>query len=217
MGPGATGTQQLLSHSGLGDVGPQAPAGRPRQALGDSVQRWWGKAGTDDMSREVSGITETGTSGGSPYGGYSRQGAVIVPRCLFFVNETENTAIVQVTPTVTVNPRRDSQDKAPWKDLDLSAIIGQTLETRHLFDVHLGETVAPYVTLEPLKALLPLKRGDDALPADDSGPGGIRLSGLEQRMRECWRTVSRLWEDNKALANQLNLLGQIDYLSKLSS
>ena len=36
-------------------------------------------------------------------------------------------------------------------------------------------------------------------------------------MRERWRTVSRLWEDNKALANNLDLLGQLDYMGKLSS
>ena len=34
---------------------------------------------------------------------------------------------------------------------------------RHLFNVHLGETIAPYVALEPLKSLLPLKRGEAAL------------------------------------------------------
>ena len=169
------------------------------------------------MRREQTNIADTGASRGSPYGGYSRQGAVIVPRCLFFVNETENAAIVQAAPTVTVNPRRGSQDKTPWKDLDLTSITGQTVEKRHLFDVHLGETVAPYVTLEPLKALLPLKEGDASIPTDDDGTGGIRLGGLERRMRERWQRASRLWEENKALANNLNLLGQLDYMGKLSS
>ena len=88
--------------------------------LAGQVERWRGRAGTEHIRRECSGITDTGTSGDSPYGGYSRQGAVIVPRCLFFVNETANTAIVQVALTVTVNPRRGGQDKAPWKDLDLT-------------------------------------------------------------------------------------------------
>ena len=124
---------------------------------------------------------------------------------------------MQVAPTVTVNPRRGSQDKAPWKDLNLTAITGQTVENRHLFDVHLGETIAPYVTLEPLKALLPLKRGDAAIPTDQNGPGGIRLGGLERRMRERWQTVSTLWEGTKESVNKLNLLGQMDYLHKLSS
>ena len=101
--------------------------------------------------------------------------------------------------------------------MDLTAITGQTVENRHQFNVHLGETIAPYVALEPLKALLPLKQDDVALPTDNNGPGGIRLGGLERRMRERWQTISRLWEDNKALANRLNLLGQLDYYGKLSA
>ena len=88
------------------------------------------------------------------------------------------------------------------------------MENRHLFDVHLGETIAPYVALEPLRVLLPLKRGDVAIPTDDNGPGGIRLGGLERRMRERWQTVSSLWEDNKALANRLE---RLDYVHNLSS
>ena len=193
---------------------PQDASGKP---LASSVERWRGRSGADDVRRESAGITDTGRAAGSPYAGYSRQGATIVPRCFFFVEETANTAIVQAAPTVTVNPRRGKLDKAPWKDLDLMAITGQTVENRHLFDVHLGETIAPYVALEPLKALLPFKQGDATIPTDFDGPGGIRLGGLERRMRERWQTVSRLWEDNKALANSLNLLGQLDYLHKLSS
>ena len=193
---------------------PPDGAGKP---LGSSVELWLGKTGAEDVHRKPTGITDTGVVGDSPYAGLSRNGATIFPRVLFFVNETENTAIVQMAPTVTVNPRRGSQDKAPWKDLELTAITGQTVEDRHLFDVHLGETIAPYVALEPLKALLPLKRGDFAIPTDDDGPGGVRLGGLERRMRERWQTVSKLWEDNKSPVNRLNLLGQLDYLHKLSS
>ena len=140
---------------------PPDGAGKP---LGSSVELWLGKTGAEDVHRKPTGITDTGVVGDSPYAGLSRNGATIFPRVLFFVNETENTAIVQMAPTVTVNPRRGSQDKAPWKDLELTAITGQTVEDRHLFDVHLGETIAPYVALEPLKALLPLKRGDFAIP-----------------------------------------------------
>lgn len=169
------------------------------------------------MRRVNGSITDTGISGESPYAGYSRQGATIVPRCLFFVNETASTTVIQAGQTVTVNPRRGGQDKAPWRDLDLTGITGQTIESAHLFDVHLGETLAPYTTLEPLKALLPLKKGDAAIPTDNAGPGGIRLGGLERRMRERWETVSRLWESNKTTANRLNLLGQLDYMHKLAS
>ena len=186
-------------------------------SLAGQVERWRGKSGSDYMRRDPCGMTDTGASEDSPYAGYSRQGAVIVPRCLFFVNEPENTAIIQAAPTVTVNPRQGNQDKVPWKDLDLTAIAGQTVEDSHLFDVYLGENIAPYVALKPLRALLPLKQDDAALPIDGSGPGGIQLGSLERRMREHWQTVNVLWETNKAPTNQLNLLGQIDYLHKLSS
>ena len=185
------------------------------KALAGKIERWRGRPGGLDMRREMASIADT--AGNSPYGALSRNGATVFPRVLFFVNETANTAIVQAAPTVTVNPRRGAQDKPPWKDLDLTAITGQTVEKCHLFNVHLGETVAPYVTLEPLKALLPLKQGEMAIPADGDGTGGVRLGELERRMRERWQTVSRLWEENKALANSLNLLSQLDYMGKLSS
>ena len=116
-----------------------------------------------------------------------------------------------------MNPRRGSQDKAPWKTLDLADINGQTIESAHVFDVHLGETVVPYATLAPLKAVLPVSRGEYGLPNDDNGPGGVRLGGLERRMRERWQTVSGLWEANKQPATKLNLLEQLDYQRKLSS
>ena len=193
------------------------PAGE--SALAGEVERWLGKAGASDMRRERVAITDTSVGGGSPYAGYSRQGATIVPRCLHFVNETESTVIVRAGQTVTVNPRRGTQDKRPWRDLDLTAITQQTVETAHLFDVHLGETLAPYVTLDPLKALLPINRTDPliAIPADANGVGGVRLANLGQRMRDRWRTVSSLWERNKSPNNRLDLLGQLDYYGKLSA
>ncbi len=185
--------------------------------LAGSVQRWRGKAGADDVTREFVRITDTGVVGDSPYASLSRNGATIFPRVLFFVNETENAAIIQAGQTITVNPRRGSLDKKPWNGLDLASISGQTIERSHLFDVHLGETVAPYVTLEPLRALLPLKQGEYSIPADKEGVGGIHLGALDRRMRERWQAVSGLWNDNKELVNRLNLLGRVNYHGELSS
>ena len=192
----------------VGDVRAVAP-------LAGEVERWLGKAGAPNVTRERVAITDTSVGGGSSYAGYSRQGAVIVPRCLFFVTETENPAIVRAGRTVTVNPRRGAQDKRPWRDLDLTAITQQTVGEGHLFDVHLGETLVPYATLDPLKAILPLKRTDASIPAD--GVSGIDIAGLEWRMRDRWRTVSRLWEENRAPVSKLDLRKQLDYYGKLSA
>ena len=185
--------------------------------LAGSVERWEGRAGANDVRRVSSGITDTSVGGDSPYDGYAREGASIYPRCLFFVEETENTAIVQAAQTITVNPRRGSQDKVPWRNLDLMSITQQTVESSHIYDVYLGETVVPYTTLEPLKAILPVRQGEYQIPTDSNGPGGTRLGGLERRMRGRWQTINTLWETNKRPATKLDLLGQIDYQRKLSS
>ena len=185
--------------------------------LAGDVERWLGKAGASDMRRVPAGITDTSVGSGSPYAGHSRQGAVIVPRCLFFVEEAENTGIVQAGQTVTVNPRRGPYDREPWRSLDLIVITSQTIERSHVFDVYLGETVVPYTAREPLKSILPLKKGSTEMSTDADEPGGINLGGLEWRMRERWQNVSSLWEENKTAANNLDLLGQLDYYGKLSA
>ncbi len=185
--------------------------------LSGVVERWLGEPGEAADRQVLTAITDTSADSVSPYANHARQGAIVVPRCLFFVNEAANPAIIQAGQTVTVDPRRGPQDKEPWKSLDLSAITGQTIETQHVHDVHLGETVVPYATLNPLKAILPFKQSDIRLPSGSEGVGGINLGALGQRMRSRWQTICRLWEDNKTRSNRLNLLGQLDYYGKLSA
>ena len=189
----------------------------PARPLAGTVELWTGKAGAEDVVRESVGITDTSVGGVSVYDGYSRLGAILYPRCLLFVEQTETLSIIQAGQTVTVNPRRGSQDKKPWRDLDLTAITGQTIEERHLFDVLLGESIVSYMTLDHLKAVLPLKRGDHRLPTDSDGVAGISLSRLERRMRQRWQTVAGIWETHKQPVNKLNLLGQLDYWGHLSA
>ncbi len=133
------------------------------------------------------------------------------------MEEVDNPAIVKAGQTVTVNPRQGSRANEPWKSLNLATVSEQTVEAAHVFDVHLGETVVPYATLDPLRAVLPLRRGECEIPTDEDGVGGVRLGGLSQRMRDRWRVVSSLWEANRAAATRMDLLGQLDYYGKLSS
>lgn len=197
----------------LGMVGKANP-------LTSNVERWYGETGIEDIQREIVEIPETSDKGKSPYSPRALNGATIFPRRLFFVEEVESTALVRAGAgrVMTVNPRRGSNDSSRWKELDLTAITEQTIDRTHVFDVHLGETVVPYLTLEPLKAVLPLKHGDDELPADENGIGGIRPLRLERSMRGRWQAVTNLWEENKAPgAKDMSLLDQLDYYGKLSS
>ena len=185
--------------------------------LAGFVERWEGLAGADNVLRLPSAITDTSVSGISPYEQLSKNGVAVYPRCLFLVTETESAAILQAGQTVTVNPRRGPQDKPPWRELDLVSITEQAIERSHLYDVYLGESIVPYATLEPLRAILPVKSGEYDIPTASKGPGGIQLGGLERRMRARWQTVSKLWEDNKSYGSKVNLLEQLDYHRKLSS
>ena len=185
--------------------------------LAGEVERWLGVPGASTDRQARTAIFDTSSKSISPYANYARNGATIYPRPLFFVEETENPAIVQAGQTVTVNPRRGSQDKKPWSRLDLTAITSQTVESQHVFKTHLGETVVPYANLAPLKAVLPLKQNDAAIPTEKNGVGGVYLGALGQRMRARWQAVSYLWEENKTAANKLDLLGQLDYYGKLSA
>ena len=189
----------------------------PAHPLLGIVERWEGFAGSNEVQREPITLANDSTGSISPYNNFSREGATLRPTRLFFVDEVENTATIQAGQTITVTPRLGSQDKEPWRSLDLTAITGKTIESKHAFNVYLGETVVPYATLGSLQAILPVKVGDTRLPTDASGEGGVNLAELERRMRERWHIINRIWERNKGSVNKLNLLGQLDYFGKLSA
>ena len=183
--------------------------------LAGQAERWLGSAGSPDVRREPVPIIDTSAPPVSPYAKTSLRGADIWPRRLICVEEIESSAIMQAVPLVTVNPRIRSNDK--HKDFDLSELTGQSYERIHLFDVYLGETIAPYTVLAPTKALLPLKRGDTQLPADPAGVGGVNLAALDERMRARWRLVSSMWDDVKTKGNARTLLGRMNYHKALQN
>ena len=100
--------------------------GANARRLAGEVECWLGTPGSSDVRRVPVPMTDVSANIISPYDGYSRKGADIYPRCFFFVEETINPSVVQAGQTVTVNPRRGSQDKKPWRNLDLTAISEQT-------------------------------------------------------------------------------------------
>ena len=115
------------------------------------------------------------------------------------------------------SPRRSVQEKVPWRDLELATLANQAVETTHVQNVHLGETLAPYVLLEPLKAVLPLSRTSGELTKVTEGLHGVDPGTLGSRMRRRWREMNRLWDQHKNPNTKLDLVSQLDYGSKLSA
>ena len=185
--------------------------------LAGTVRQWVGATGSTIVRRVDMEITDTSAGTMSPYAKLSRQGATIVPRALFFVNEVPNPATVHVRGTVTTEPRRGTNDKPPWKNLELTNLHGNTIEENHVFDVHLGETLVPYRTLAPLRAILPSKNGEQDLDKEPDSKYGVAVGSLGRRMQQRWSQINQVWEDNKPKSNRLTLLERIDYFGGLST
>ena len=182
-----------------------------------TVRQWIGVTGSANVKRVDMQISDTSGDHVSPYAKFARNGATLFPRVLFFVEEMPNPATVSVGNTITTNPRRGVYDKEPWKSLDLPSLNANTIEREHLYDAHLGETLVPYATLEPLKVILPARTGSTRVEHDPGSPNGIATSAMERRMRSRWNEINRAWEENKRPGYQLTLVRQLDYYGKLSS
>lgn len=180
-------------------------------ALPTEVERWRGAPGARDTQRVVSPLVH-GEGFQSPYADRARNGATIFPRRLFFVVEDPLKGPVVAANSIRTNPRRGTHDKEPWRSIGLQALHQLTVEREHLFDVALGETVAPYCMLDTLPALLPIS-DEGTMVRLGGDPSRIDPASLRRRMRERWSLVSAIWEQRRSTT----LAEQLDHMGKLSA
>ena len=185
----------------------------------DHVQRCIGPVGNIVCQREAIGSGEVSES---EYRERARQGASIYPRVLFFVSATPAEASL-VSGRSRLSPMRSPQEKDQWKELDASPLQPEVIEDIYLFPVHRGDTLVPFGLADPLTAVLPIHTGGDTLPfatsdenAEDDHSRHINVVSLGPLMRDRWEAMNDLWEENKSEGTQLSLIGQLDYLHKLS-
>ena len=129
--------------------------------------------------------------------------------------------------TTSVRSRLSSQDKINYEG-DLNQLEG-VVSNDHLFDVYLGECIAPYVTLDPLKAALPVHRPTMTMPLNHDDCEGdkhqacqLELSELHSTMQRRWNNASEMYREAhknqaiKDLYSRLNhqniLTSQLEYL-----
>lgn len=180
------------------------------------AMRYHGKQG-GPFTHDYVQLADTSGKFASPYGDRARQGATVLPRRLFLVTTEKSRASIRARNVVTTSPRKGSQDKKPWKDLELDELADVAIEEEHVYDVHLGETIAPYVLLEPRQAVLPLSNTTGGLVRKNDGLLGLDAAHLGTRMRRRWRATNRLWDEHKRSTNKLDLLGRLDYHGELSA
>ena len=158
----------------------------------------------------------------SPYAELSRRGADISDRQLFFVETVPHTAMLPTANTTNVRPRLGTQDKGTYEE-QLNKLEG-VVSNDHLFDVYLGECVAPYVALDPLKAALPVHRPTMTMPLSHDDCEGEKHDACRLEVAELHPTMQRRWNNaaemfREAHKNQTikDLYSNLNHLNKLTS
>ena len=196
-----------------------------------TVQVWRG-----NWQENYAGITKTSEAlhdddgkFKSPYAELSRQGPTIFDRRLFFVETVPHTVMLPVANTTNIQPRLSNQDKMIYEG-QLNKLEG-AVHNNHLFDVYLGECVAPYVALDPLKAALPVHRPTMTMPLnhddcedDKHDACSLEVADLHSTMQRRWNNASEMYRDAhrsqtiKDLYDRLNyhniLTNQLEYLQR---
>ena len=212
-----------------GDSGFHQQAARPLAP--GQVEIWSGPTGSPHVSRTLSDLIHNDGTFRSPYEPFANQGPTITDRRLFFVTTRPNEGRFALPDTFITYPRTGSLDK---KTYSVAELEDQIVSGDNLFTVYLGECLAPYATLPPLTAALPVSKATMTMPLDHAdceelSGGFIRHNAcevdeqeLDGRMRSRWEKMEWLWEanrgktDTKSLSQRLNyhsiLTSQLDYL-----
>ena len=189
-----------------------------------TVRMWRGnwKEDYDGMSRNSEALHHDDGNYQSPYAALSSQGPTIVDRRLFFVEAVPHSAMLPAPNTTNVTPRIRNQDRIKYEG-QLHHLEG-VVSNDHLFNVYLGECIAPYVALDPLKAVLPVHRPTMTMPLnhDRCSEGRhencqLQVTELHPSMQQRWNTAAELYRD--AHPNQVikDLYSNLNHISKLTS
>ncbi len=191
------------------------------------VEIWRGATDTPRVTRKVETLYHDDGEFHSIYASVATEGPSIRDRRLFFVTIEPNQTFMAAPNTFKTYPRKGSQDK---KKYDVGALGGNVVHSDNLFDIYLGESVAPYVTLSPLTAALPVDKPSMTLPLDHNRcpvnpiTGNVRHNAcvvdtakLETRMRSRWNTIESLWDANKGKNDKMSLYQRLNYHNILTS
>ena len=189
-----------------------------------TVQVWRGNWRDDyaGITRMIEALHHDDGKHKSPYAELSSQGPTITDRRLFFVEETASTAMLPAANTTNVSPRLGDQDKITY-DGQLNLLEG-VMSNDHLFDVYLGECIAPYATLDPLRAALPVHRPTMTMAVDHSKCKGhkhnacrLEVEALHQSMRKRWDIADEMFRDAHKNQTIKDLYSNLNHLNKLTS
>jgi SAM-dependent methyltransferase len=142
---------------------------------------------------------------GSPYHERFTNGASVFPRVLFIVEKAPASPLGTPAGKVAIRSTRSATEKHPWKTLPrLEGVV----ETEFLRPVYFGESVLPYRTIAPCRAIIPYDK--TGLMSGDSERIEL-FPGLEA----WWRTAEETWLRHRS-SDKLKLVERLDYMRGLT-
>ncbi|MGW5355143.1 N-6 DNA methylase [Streptomyces sp. NPDC004031] len=192
-----------------------ATSNRPSR-IPSQVELWRGRLSTPNLTWEKArhkftvedrSLIVLDSAEATPVSAYKRrfrQGAVLSPRALLFVTERPSGPLGAGAGRVSIESRRTVDEKPPWKDVPS---LSGTVERAFFKRVHLGETLVPFRTLEPLRVALPVT-SDKVMtqPEIEEYPA----------LSQWWAEAESVWEGNKKVGSKEGaLLGRIDFHGQL--
>ncbi len=147
-----------------------------------------------------------GTGDVSPYHHEFRNGATIFPRLLCVVERAPSGAFGVGANAPVVRSRRTSQENQPWKDLPS---LQDNVEIQFLRPSYLGESIAPFRTLDPVEAVIPWHEAHRLMDAAAAEVNGFLYLGRWMRRAEA------LWEEHRR--SNMTLIENWDYFGKLTA
>ena len=205
----------FAQYIGVGRGAPLAPA---------TVQVWRGdwQEHYTGISRKSETLHHDDGKFKSPYAELTRTGARIGDRQLFFVETLPHTASIPTANTTNVRPKLGSQDKVNYEG-QLHQLEG-VVSNDHLFDVYLGECIAPFVALDPLKAALPVHRPTMTMPLNHDDCEGdkhnacrLDVAALHPTMRRRWSKAAEMYGAAHTNKEIKDLYSNLNHLKKLPS
>ncbi|MCZ9346871.1 N-6 DNA methylase [Streptomyces sp. TRM76130] len=184
------------------------------QPLDKSAEVWSGRLPSANSSRNVAREHLTRSIPGpreqdhptSQYAARFSQGASVVPRMLFIVEESKvANRLGAGAGRISVQSRRSAREKPPWKtEPSLHGII----ERQFVRPLLVGESVLPYALRNAPLAVIPWD-GNRLLNSQDE------QLDLYPGLAQWWREAEARWRAHKG-ENSLGLHSQLDYRRKVS-
>ncbi|WP_158305973.1 N-6 DNA methylase [Azospirillum sp. B510] len=185
------------------------------QKIPESIKAFKGALPLRDASEEIAdrflrvsvnskGLSVAQATGGSVYREMFRQGAILVPRMLCFVERKQSGRLGSNPSAPLVVSRRSNQEKMPWKE---AAAIENRVERDFLRPILLGESITPFRVMSKLEAVVPATESGIILDSEGAANRGFSdLFAWLKKAEYVWDTHNK---SERTLTDQLNYIGQL--------